>query len=150
MTDSKHFRINVDLSAYFFDHRRVARLFIKSNLKSIEDLKTRISEIFEISEFHLTTGGHFLPVSEDIRVLSNNESVCVIPKKQGQSIPKVTSSTEQKKHKKQKRSLEPIPEDSGETGTPKKKKSKTEYDFLSSDTSSSKEEAPPKKKKSRG
>lgn len=152
MPDFKHFRISVDLSAFFYDHRRVARIFVKRNLKTISDLHNRISNIFQITNFYLTTEGHFLPVSEDIRILSNNENVCVIPTQPQEvrrSVEMVTSSSKQTDNKNHKRALELIAEESGETSSPKKKKSKTKRNdepLLSSSTLEN--ETPVKKRKS--
>lgn len=75
MNTNLYFPIIVDLSQFFYDHRRTARIFINDSIKSVSDLQNRLTHIFSIQDFYLSTGGHFLPESEDIGVLQKNETV---------------------------------------------------------------------------
>ncbi|KAL1491345.1 hypothetical protein ABEB36_011954 [Hypothenemus hampei] len=79
MSELKYVRINLDLKAYFTDHRAVARILVKREFNTIEDLKLRITEIFHITNFFLTSANCFLPDTEDIHVLKNEETICVNP-----------------------------------------------------------------------
>ncbi|CAH1122182.1 unnamed protein product [Ceutorhynchus assimilis] len=86
MAGSKGFRVILDLSRCFQDHRKTARVFIKEDFKTIQDLQVHISNVFGIQDYYLTSGEHYLPLLEDIGVLSNGETICVIPKQENTAL----------------------------------------------------------------
>lgn len=80
MENSKQFKLIIDLSNFFCDHRTVARIFVKKNFKTIEDIENHIKSIFEIDNFYLSTQNQFLPSCEDVRILDHNDVIRVIKK----------------------------------------------------------------------
>ncbi|XP_050293844.1 coilin isoform X2 [Anthonomus grandis grandis] len=137
MSETRNFRITLDLSRFFNDHRRLAKIFINNNLESIQDLQDRIHAIFGLSGFYLTTQNHFLPLSEDVRVLVNDETVCAIPCSQPEEVPLSIQNTNGVKHP-----LETIAEESIDNSFTKRKSKKRNTEEVTSDY-----ELPMKKKK---
>lgn len=82
MSEFKNFRITLHLNNFFRDHRTKARLFINKQLTSIADLENHIKNIFNITNFYLTCKDDFLPPSEDIRILQNEDSVWYVLQQQ--------------------------------------------------------------------
>ncbi|XP_030751482.1 uncharacterized protein LOC115878999 [Sitophilus oryzae] len=150
MSTNPYFPVIVDLSAFFFDHRRIARIFVNSSIKSVKDLETRICDIFSIKDFFLTAGGHFLPDTEDIGVLQKNETVCAVPVKQleNHDLTQTYHSLKSAKNsnEKRKRPLEVITEED-EIVPPKRKKSKKKKKHVEETTSNSEIENKNKEKK---
>ncbi|KAH1028007.1 hypothetical protein HUJ05_001415, partial [Dendroctonus ponderosae] len=113
----KGFRIIVDLSAFYKDHRNVARIFIETKkMSKIQDVKEHIASLFHITDFFLVATGHFLPDSENISVLNNEELVVVTPNNAdlARGPPQkseVAIETSGPKKKKRKGFMEPIPEE---------------------------------------
>nr|CAI5864899.1 unnamed protein product [Callosobruchus analis] len=68
-------RIAVNLSNFFADHRRQARICVNESIQTIGDLQNKISGIFDVHDFYLVCDNAFLPPSEDIQVLQNNDLV---------------------------------------------------------------------------
>lgn len=69
------FRISVNLSQFFSDHRNRIRLFIGRDMKKIEDIEIKIKNIFGIENVYLTSQNEYLPTSEDVRILQNDEVI---------------------------------------------------------------------------
>lgn len=63
----------INLSMWFHDHRRRARIFINDDIQTIRDLEKHIEKIFKIKKILLTSRDEFLPPSEDIRILQQND-----------------------------------------------------------------------------
>ncbi|KAF7283740.1 hypothetical protein GWI33_022991 [Rhynchophorus ferrugineus] len=126
MSTNPFFPIIVDLSQFFYDHRRTARIFVNDSIRSVSDLQNRLTQIFSIRDFYLSTGGHFLPESEDIGVLQRNETVCAIPK--GPSTDQAPAW--EAKNAKQTRPVDLemiVEENETETLSPRKKKCKKKH-----------------------
>lgn len=68
-------RITLHLEHFFSDHRSIARILISDKMKKIEDVENRVSSIFGISDFYLTSDDIYLPTAESVAVLNNNEIV---------------------------------------------------------------------------
>ncbi|KAG5887927.1 hypothetical protein JTB14_003023 [Gonioctena quinquepunctata] len=79
MSIARNFRVIVNLSNFFSDHRHRARVFVSENIQTIQDLQDKISRIFQIQSFHLTSQNEFLPPSEDVRILQNDELLWATP-----------------------------------------------------------------------
>ncbi|KAJ8927889.1 hypothetical protein NQ314_019633 [Rhamnusium bicolor] len=75
MSTNRNFRITINLSSFFHDHRNRARIFINDDIATINDLQDRIKKIFYIDNFHLTSQNEFLPPSEDVRILRNDDII---------------------------------------------------------------------------
>lgn len=60
---------------WFHDHRQRARIFINDDIQTVRDLEKRIEKIFKIKHVFLTSGSEFLPSSEDVRILQQNDVV---------------------------------------------------------------------------
>ncbi|CAH1999760.1 unnamed protein product [Acanthoscelides obtectus] len=73
------FVIVINLSNFFTDHRRLARLCVNEAIQTIGDFQNRISDIFSIHDFHLLCNNHFLPPTEDVHIVKANELIWVMP-----------------------------------------------------------------------
>lgn len=70
-----NFRIRLDLSHFFKDHRRKARVFIKEDIVSIKMLRKKVQRIFLIGKCFLMCEKEFLPDEESVHVLREDEVV---------------------------------------------------------------------------
>ncbi|XP_006616353.1 coilin-like [Apis dorsata] len=77
-----NFRVKLDLSKFYNDARRFSWIFVDStNMFQISHLKQHITELLNINEpFHLLLNeNEYLPPSENIRILKENEIILVSP-----------------------------------------------------------------------
>lgn len=77
-----NFRVKLDLCKFYNDARRFSWIFIDStNMFQINHLKQHITELLNIKEpFHLLLNeNEYLPPSENIRILKENETILVSP-----------------------------------------------------------------------
>lgn len=75
MSDIKNFRITLQLSHFFQDHRSLCKVFVNSKMQCISDLQNHIQNIFNIKNFYFLSGGHYIPPSEDIRILQRDDII---------------------------------------------------------------------------
>lgn len=75
-----NFRIKVDLTKFFDDHRRTSWVFVEtSTILNVKHLKEHIAKLFDIKEpFYLLCDSTYLPFKEDVRILNNDNFVSVI------------------------------------------------------------------------
>lgn len=71
--ERENFRLTVDLSNFFNDYRRKVRIHIDEKIQTIKDIESKLSLLFELNRFYLTCENVYLPPSEDVRVLLQNE-----------------------------------------------------------------------------
>ncbi|XP_072383091.1 uncharacterized protein [Diabrotica undecimpunctata] len=89
-----NFILVINLSEFFTDHRQRARIFINEKIKKVEDLQHKIANCFGIENFILTSSNEYLPPAEDVRIIRNDDVVCVIPTNKHSEIPtNITSET---------------------------------------------------------
>lgn len=72
------FRINIDLSRYFNDTRKLSYIHIdKTKVKRIVDLEKYIAKMFPIHGiFYLVLNGNaYLPPNEDVVIIQPNELI---------------------------------------------------------------------------
>ncbi|XP_018570693.1 uncharacterized protein LOC108910548 [Anoplophora glabripennis] len=149
MSAVKNFRVIINLCQWFNDHRHRARIFINDNIKTIGDLKKRIENIFQIRDFHLSSRNEYLPSSEDVRILQNDDVVWVVQN----NVPKTTTvvvSNSENIIKNKKRSISIIEDYTEQDAPPAKKKKKKKHNQEKSPDVKhpySPEEEPKKKKK---
>ncbi|XP_011642497.1 uncharacterized protein LOC105430576 [Pogonomyrmex barbatus] len=77
-----HFRLKIDLSKFFHDARRFCWIFIDGmKVQHIIHIQQHISRMFNIREpFHLLLNDiEYLPPTEDVRILKENETILVVP-----------------------------------------------------------------------
>ncbi|XP_068892749.1 uncharacterized protein coil isoform X2 [Tenebrio molitor] len=72
-------RITVNLGMFFHDHKSLVRIYVNKNLKCIQDVEKHISNIFNVHNFYLKSENHYLPPTEDVRVLNDGDIVWAIP-----------------------------------------------------------------------
>ncbi|CAG9831987.1 unnamed protein product [Diabrotica balteata] len=82
-----NFILVINLSEFFTDHRQRARIFINEKIKKVEDLQHKIANCFGIENFILTSSNEYLPPAEDVRIIRNDDVVCVIPTNKHNEIP---------------------------------------------------------------
>lgn len=71
-----NFRLIVNLSHFFSDHRHRVRIFVNKDIKTIQDLQNRITTVFNLTNFYLTSSSNeYLPPLEDVRILQNDETI---------------------------------------------------------------------------
>lgn len=70
---SNNFRVIVDLSNFFVDFRSRVKIYVDENIKTIQDIENKIVTLFAIDNFHLTSQNDYLPPSEDVRILQQDE-----------------------------------------------------------------------------
>jgi hypothetical protein len=68
-------RITVNLGMFFHDHKSLVRIYVNKNLKCIQDVEKHISNIFNVHNFYLKSENHYLPPTEDVRVLNDGDIV---------------------------------------------------------------------------
>ncbi|XP_029162170.1 uncharacterized protein LOC114933760 [Nylanderia fulva] len=76
------FRLKIDLSKFFHDARQCCWIFIDgAKIQNIIHIQQHISKLFSITEpFHLLLNNtEYLPPTEDIRILKENETIQVLP-----------------------------------------------------------------------
>lgn len=66
-----NFRVKVDLSKFFQDHRKTSWIFVDTSKTScIKQLKDHIVKIFDITEpSYLLCDSTYLPCKEDVRIV---------------------------------------------------------------------------------
>ncbi|XP_050465710.1 coilin [Cataglyphis hispanica] len=76
-----HFRLKIDLSKFFHDARQFCWIFIDGiKIQQIFHIQQHISKLFSITEpFHLLLNTEYLPPTEDVRILKENETIQVVP-----------------------------------------------------------------------
>ncbi|XP_070161459.1 coilin [Polyergus mexicanus] len=77
-----HFRLKIDLSKFFHDARKFCWIFIDgTKIQQIFHIQQHISKLFSITEpFHLLLNDtEYLPPTEDVRILKENETIQVVP-----------------------------------------------------------------------
>lgn len=79
ITEKMEFRIVLHLSNFYHDYRRESRVFISKQFITIAELEQHIAKIFNIDNFYLSCQNYFLPPTEDIRILHEDDGVwCVV------------------------------------------------------------------------
>ncbi|CAL1684299.1 unnamed protein product [Lasius platythorax] len=76
------FRLKIDLSKFFHDARQFCWIFIDgTKIQQVIHIQQHISNLFNITEpFHLLLNDtEFLPPTEDVRILKENETIQVLP-----------------------------------------------------------------------
>ncbi|XP_072744914.1 uncharacterized protein [Anoplolepis gracilipes] len=76
------FRLKIDLSKFYHDARQFCWIFIDgTKIQQIIHIQQHISKIFSITEpFHLLLNDtEYLPPTEDVRILKENETIQVVP-----------------------------------------------------------------------
>ncbi|XP_011254359.1 uncharacterized protein LOC105250116 isoform X2 [Camponotus floridanus] len=76
------FRLKIDLSKFFHDARQFCWIFVDgTKIQQIIHIQHHISKLFSITEpFHLLLNDtEYLPPTEDVRILRENETIQVIP-----------------------------------------------------------------------
>ncbi|KRT79378.1 hypothetical protein AMK59_6761, partial [Oryctes borbonicus] len=110
MEETRNFRIILHLTHFFQDHRCMCKIFVKKKMKCIADLENHIQGIFGLENFYLLSNGCFIPPTEDIRILQQDDVVVAIPKSHtnlpaytSTPLPKITSTIPLKTKCKRKR-----------------------------------------------
>lgn len=75
MSERVGFRISINLSSFYRDHRSTTRVFVNKNMKLISDLQNHIQTIFNINSCYLMSDRFYLPPTEDIRILQSDDIV---------------------------------------------------------------------------
>ncbi|CAH1105808.1 unnamed protein product [Psylliodes chrysocephalus] len=78
-----NFTLLINLSNFFKDHRKIARIFIGDKITRIQDIQNKITIVFGIENFCLLSNNEYLPPSEDIRILRKDDIVWAIPAQSG-------------------------------------------------------------------
>ncbi|XP_057672511.1 coilin [Diorhabda carinulata] len=73
------FAVVLNLSNFFSDHRHRARICVNDNIKTVGDLQDKITNVFSIENFILTSRNEYLPHTEDINILQSDDIIWVIP-----------------------------------------------------------------------
>lgn len=75
-----HFRLKIDLSKFFHDARQFCWIFIDgTKIQQIFHIQQHISKLFSITEpFHLLLNSEYLPPTEDVRILKENETIQLV------------------------------------------------------------------------
>ncbi|KAJ8924962.1 hypothetical protein NQ315_001127 [Exocentrus adspersus] len=126
MSARRNFRVIVNLSYFFHDHRANARLFINDTINTIKDLEERIKQIFKIKNFYLSSQTEYLPSTEDVGVLQQDDIVWVMQYRHSQAENANASPEHELGDTKKKRSIS-VREDPLEVCQQRKKKKK-KYD----------------------
>ena len=71
------FRIKVDLSKVFQDHRKISWIYVNTSMiLTIKHLQEHIAKLFDILEpFYCICESTYLPLNEDVRILRNDNFV---------------------------------------------------------------------------
>lgn len=75
MENSQNFRITLHLTHFFQDYRSISKIFVNSKMKCIADLENHVRQIFDLEKFYFISNGHFIPSTEDIRILQQDDVV---------------------------------------------------------------------------
>lgn len=82
MSECTGFRITVFFNLFFTDQKSRSSVYVNTNrCKTVQALKDHISTLFDLphGDYDLHCANNFLPPEEDIRVLSPDDTVLIVP-----------------------------------------------------------------------
>ncbi|XP_051168160.1 coilin isoform X2 [Leptopilina boulardi] len=75
-----NFRVKVDLSKFFQDHRKISWVFVdRTKTSCIKHLKDHIAKIFGIQNFHILSDSANLPCDENVSIIQYDNLITLVP-----------------------------------------------------------------------
>lgn len=81
VTRRPQFWVNVDLSKFFHDERRVYRIFVdRTKIQRVGQLKRHIRKMFKITKrfYLLANNTEYLPPTENVGILDKRETILLV------------------------------------------------------------------------